>query len=151
RAILEDRFRLKLHRETRELPVYALTVAKGGPRIPKSLAGDCPSFKWERGQHSPNSCTAVETGPNRQLNHTLDAVGISISGLIKFLSDNLDRIVIDKTSLTGTYDLHLEWNRRATAEVLESGGPGSPPKSAILEDAGPSIFAALEEQLGLKL
>ena len=153
-SLLRNRFHLKFHRETKELPVYLLTVAKGGPRVHESRVGPCPQFKWEIGQFTSKPCTAVGGGPNQQLNHTLDAVGISISGaqgLIEFLVGNLDRMVIDKTGLRGTYDLHLEWDRRATAEILESGGPGSPPKTAIREDAGPSLFAAVEEQLGLKL
>jgi uncharacterized protein (TIGR03435 family) len=158
-GFLEDRFKLKFHRETRELPVYALTVAKGGVKMRRSKETSCASFDWSRndppaGETPVIHCAARETGPNILLNHTLDAEGISISAgsstaalpasffpdLTTFLSNHLDRFVIDKSGLTGLFDLHLEWSLQATAD----------PTSAD-EFTNPSIFTALREQLGLQL
>ena len=160
--LLNDRFKLKVHRETKELPVYALTVAKGGHRMQRSKDSSCAAFEWHRndpplGRMPFDRCGAVETGPNIQLNHTLDAVGMSISteqvgktgrttfgssDLTTFLSRccGLDRLVVDKTGLTGLFDLHLEWSVQATAD----------PRSSD-EFTNPSIFTAVQEQLGLKL
>jgi uncharacterized protein (TIGR03435 family) len=156
-AFLVEKFKLKLHRETNELPVYALTLAKGGPRL-RRTAEHCTTFEWHRNDPPPNqmpfgNCGALITGPNVRLNHTLDAVGMSIapapgtetapansrSDLTSFLSQwgGLDYGVIDKTGLQGLFDIHLEWSR---------GTPTDPPSWD-----NPSIFSAVEEQLGLKL
>jgi uncharacterized protein (TIGR03435 family) len=113
--LLIDRFKLKIRRETQILPVYDLTVAKGGLKfaITKSEEGSCATFKWVRnsppsGQGASIQCGAVEL-TNIRLNHTLDAGGMRITGvpgapgLTTFLSAALDRLVIDKTGLTGLF------------------------------------------------
>jgi uncharacterized protein (TIGR03435 family) len=151
-SLLEDRFKLKLHRETKELPVYVLTVSKGGPKFQRSKEKSCTSFNWIRNSPRPGEIANIHCGAaeltNAQLNRTLDAVGISITGatldapgLIWFLSRELDRIVIDKTGLTGLFDFYLEWSRAATLD-----------KAATSTDPdNPSLFTALQDQLGLKL
>jgi bla regulator protein blaR1 len=117
-AMLEDRFHLKLHAVTKNLPVYDLMVARGGPRFSESV------------RHG------VE--PHLEIRNTeYSATDASILGLSYFLEEVLERTVIDKTRLTGAYDLHLQW-----APDL-AGAPDS--------DTFPSIFTALQEQLGLKL
>jgi uncharacterized protein (TIGR03435 family) len=149
RALLEDRFRLKFHRETRELPVYVLTVAKSGLKLRRAKEGSCvvfyPQRLTPRGQVA-NYCGYSKPRVNMLLNHVLDATGISIKGipdrmvgLAPVLSSELqhlgiDELVIDKTSLTGLFDFHLEWN---------SVKPSDPDR--------PSFFTALREQLGLNL
>jgi len=151
-SLLEDRFKLKLHRQTKELPVYVLTVAKGGPKFQPSNEKSCPSFNWIRNSPPPGQIANIHCGAaeltNAQLNRTLDAVGISMTGatpdapgLTWFLSRELDHTVIDKTGLTGLFDFYLEWNRAATLD-----------KAATSADPdNPSLFTALNDQLGLKL
>jgi uncharacterized protein (TIGR03435 family) len=147
-AVLQDRFKLKSHRETRELPVYVLTVAKGGPRMRQSKEGSCTPFdgagmppRFKPGDKP--FCGVIKSGISLWLNKTIDAVGIKVAdSLTTFLSNNLNRTVIDQTGLTGKYDIHLEWNRQAANE------PGSPAPSA---DEGPSLITAVQDQLGLKL
>src|SRR5258708_28151361 len=113
-SLLEDKFKLKLHRETKELPVYVLTVAKGGPKFQQSKEKSCTTFNWIRNSPPPGQIASIHCGAaeltNAQLNRTLNAVGISIKGvtpdapgLMFFLSRELDRIVIDKTGLTGLF------------------------------------------------
>lgn len=159
-AVLKDKFKLKVHRETRELPVYVLTVAKGGPRMRQSKEGSCVPFE---GKTMPRRiapaqrpyCGFADRGISLWLNRTIDAVGMSIAdppgrkpelpivlSLTAFLSSNLDRMVIDKTGLTGKYDIHLEWNPQAT-KVDGGRAPSA--------DDGPSLFTAVQDQLGLKL
>jgi uncharacterized protein (TIGR03435 family) len=86
------------------------------------------------------------TGPNLQLNEILNVAGMSITGpysLKEHIESELRRIVIDKTGLPGLFDIVLEWNREATKRRL---------KGPIKEDPdSPSLFEALEQQLGLKL
>ena len=113
RQILEERFGMKFHREERELPVYNLVTAKQGLKLKESNS-------------KKNGSRSV--GPGR-----LTATRYSMSELAFSLSGTVDRMVIDKTGLTGEYDFELTW------------APDNQP------DAGPSIFTALQEQLGLKL
>ncbi len=161
-TLLADRFKLKVHRQMQELPVYALTVAKGGLRMRRSQDENCPAFHWSRNDPAADAppldhCGAILTGPNRRLNHTLDAVGMSIASplrqpdaspavpsgdLIGFVSlwGALDHPVIDKTGVKGRFDFHLEWSRQS-----------KPDASALDQFTNPSIFTALEQELGLKL
>jgi uncharacterized protein (TIGR03435 family) len=162
-TLLKEKFNLKLHRAMKELPIYSLIVAKSGLKLRRSKEESCAHFEWNRyplppGKRPSNYCGAVETGPNIRLNHTLNAVGMSIAGipgsspgLITVLSDEVGRTIIDKTGLTGLFDIHLEWNREATARLLNSGVQDGSSKSTSSTDAGnPSIFAAIQDQLGLK-
>lgn len=156
-ALLRDRFKLSVHRENRQMQVYSLAVAKDGLKLRHSNAGACPNFEWSRyaipeeKRWSPGYCGAVETGPNIRLNHTLDAVGMSIAGgpdaLIPVLARELERPVIDKTGLSGSFDIRLEWNREATTKAIAAGVTSGP----SFEEESPSLFSAVEEQLGLKL
>jgi uncharacterized protein (TIGR03435 family) len=150
-VLLEDRFQLRVHHEEREGPVYELTIAKGGSRL-KPTTG-CIAFDPN---HLPRQTAAGET----QLNYcgrmsregylsreTADAIGVEMvptiglltPSLTGFLSEVLDRTVVNKTGLTGAFDFHLVWSPQRT-EPLQA------------DDASaPSIFTAIQEQLGLKL
>lgn len=155
-VLLEDRFKLKVHRETRELPVYELTVAKGGLKMQQSKCIPGPPALQEN--RPPGSglqvagCGSLLGGVNG-LNRTENGIGAEMPSLLTFLANLTRREVIDKTGLTGRFDLHLEW---MPDEAL-----GAPPDPLRPEDAtkpapsasagGPSIFTALQEQLGLKL
>jgi uncharacterized protein (TIGR03435 family) len=117
-TLLTDRFKLSVHTETKELPVYALVAAKNGPRLREAPADEEPSFRRTPGH------IAAENQP--------------ISSFINAFRGNffapgiLDRPVIDTTGIKGRYDFTLEWAQRDT-------------------DTGPSLFTALQEQLGLRL
>jgi len=147
-ALLEDRFKLKIHRETREVPVYALTVAKGGPKLHAFKEGSClaqtvPPTPPEPGQRL---CGGPKIGGKGTTPTTaiLEYNGVSLDEL-KALGEFLGRPVINKTGIAGLFDFHLEF-------VLDESTPGvrlSFPASD--DDPGPSIFTAIQEQLGLKL
>lgn len=118
RAMLADRFKLKVHHEARILPVYALVVAKSG-------------FKLKQSQVPENLYGMVEG------RGSITIRGGSIgTRFVVGLSDKSGRIVTDKTGLTGYYDIDLKWTQD---EDLAAGA------------SGPTLFTALEEQLGLKL
>jgi len=135
-SFLEDRFHLRLHRESRELPVYTMTVAKGGLRIHATKDGSCiPLDLNHSGQLSPLFCGRMTGRPANGL-ITDDAYGMTMAELAsRFLSNRLDRPVIDKTGIAGMFDAHLEFA----------------PENAAADSAAPSIFTAVQEQLGLKL
>jgi uncharacterized protein (TIGR03435 family) len=147
-ALLEDRFKLAVHRETKQIPVYEITELKGKEKIQPSTAGSCipyrvdapPPAAPERGEPRPNFCDYPHYGRQGR-NRTLDGKGISIAALAIALSRaELRRPVIDKTDLTGTFDIHLEWMPDSMP------GPGDQETSDK-----PTIFSALREQLGLRL
>jgi len=158
--LLEDRFQLKVHLETRVGPVYELTVAKGGLKMPVQPPESCVDM-WK--QHAdpasvvkPVWCDDWQVAVNGRLNGMptgrLIGVGITMAtegdpqaGLIAALTNILGRTVIDKTGLTEAYQVHLEWMPDMTGATDEAG------HSVPSDDAGPSIFTAVREQLGLEL
>lgn len=146
-VLLEDRFKLKIHRATREIPVYTLTVARGGSKLRASKEGSCtvfdpshPPAQPEPGQPPPNLCGRGSIGRNGA-GTTFDGFGMSIAVFAgaTLARLGLDRPVIDQTGLQGIFDLHLEFD-----------SPNALPDGAA-PDVSPSIFTAVQEQLGLKL
>jgi uncharacterized protein (TIGR03435 family) len=150
-ALLEDRFKLKVHRENREVPGFALTVAKAG-KI-KSVPGVCPGFP--SGPPSPNDADCGPTGAGRKgANMTWGFIGTA-DQFSKILVSQLDRPVADKTGLTGLFNFHLEFAPDETSpgflrrmQQLEDDRPAGAPADPT---GGISIFTAVQEQLGLKL
>lgn len=118
-ALLADRFKMTIHRETKERLVYALVVAKGGPKLKSS-----------------DSDYGISTNSNRTRLHV--TAKATMQRFAEFLSEQVARPVTDQTGLTGLYDFTVDW---ALDDVI------APPDSS----AGPSVFTALQEQLGLKL
>ena len=149
RRMLADRFALKAHMETRELPIYELVLARSdarlGPKI-KRAAVDCTPFLngLRPMQESPRDsddlplCSAGASFSSSLLTPRLNGQPLA-AGLITFLQANLQRRVVDKTGLTGNYDIELSY----IDETLFRKGVGT-------ED-GPSLRTALQEQLGMRL
>lgn len=154
-TLLADRFKLALHRETRELPVYALTAAKNGFKLHAPKDVGCISFTpGETPRRIPGKvdCGYV-SGPFFESTPGLLHVRgkkVHITDLIRELASILDRPVLDKTGFTGEFDLDLSFT---PDEALAGfGGSGDPVGARLATDPSlPNIFAALEEQLGLKL
>ncbi len=121
-SLLAGRFQLKIHHEIRQLPVYNLIVAKGGSKMKAS--------------------TTTGIGGSGMSNGYISGEGVPISTLAFNLSNEIGRQVIDKTGLSGNYDFKLTW----TADEMRAAPDASAPS-----DSGPSVFAAIQEQLGLKL
>ena len=150
-TLLADRFKLRLHRETRELPVYVLTAARNGFKLPAPPKGiGCVSFlPGTKPHYVPGKvdCGYV-TGPffgAREGELRIEGNKVHMADLIKELASVLDRPVFDKTGFTGEFDLNLSFTRD---EALR----GFPLSSSLPTNPNlPNIFAALEEQLGLKL
>lgn len=172
--LLEERLNLKYHHETRELPMYALVVAKGGPKLTESKPGQpIPFSDGHTAAGQPGGAMPSPGGPGaiakadgspRAGNRRVIGEGMRINpgaieahgGSITFLSHALSRIlahtVVDKTGLTGTYDFTLNWTPDESMRNSMGGPGGGPANGDAPPDAGgPSLFTALEEQLGLKL
>ena len=150
-SLLADRFQLKLTRGTKDMPAYALVVAKNGAKLqaakPIDTQPDAPSGP---GGHPHGPMMRMGRGE-------LTGQGIALSFLASMLSRQLGRAVLDQTGLKGNYDFTLKWTPEQGQGMMmggPAGGPGGgpPPDGAPAPDAsGPSIFTALQEQLGLRL
>jgi uncharacterized protein (TIGR03435 family) len=124
--LLADRFSLVVHRETRDLPVYALEVGKGGPKFPPSKdSEEAPMFRvFQRRQ--------------------ITAARAPLGYLVEALSSLVGRPVVDKTGLAGKYDYRLEWTPDETQVRSDEAAPQ-------VEGNVPSLASALQEQMGLRL
>jgi bla regulator protein blaR1 len=145
-ALLVDRFGLKYHRETRDLPFFTLVVAKGGPMLKESTPESGGTEGSRRG-----GMTMIRGMGN------IVGRASSMENLAHVLTPQVGRMVIDKTGLTGAYDYTLHW----TPDNMPMPGPGgaggavagAPTSggSAPPDASGPGLLTALQEQLGLKL
>jgi len=186
-AMLADRFQLKAHKETRDMPVYELVVAKSGSKMklsddqtpPAPLAaappgdrgaGPGPGGPGGVAGRGPLPGPGGPGGPGPGANPfgpgprprgtagrgsingrmTFEGSAINVSVLLGTLQGMLDRPVVDKTGLTGLYDIKLEWIPGSEAPPGPFGpNPNAPPPGPPAD--GPTIFSAVQEQLGLRL
>jgi uncharacterized protein (TIGR03435 family) len=157
-TLLADRFKLRLHRETRALPVYDLKTVKSGPKLPASKEVNCVTMPPD-GTPPPYTpghadCGYV-AGPMSAWSAVLRLQGskVHMADLISKLAFVLGRPVLDKTEFTRDFDLNLRFTSdEATIGLPGFGGPGDPGGHRLPTDPNlPNIFAALQEQLGLKL
>lgn len=119
--LLADRFKLTVHRETKMLPVYALTVRKGGPKLPEAKPDD--------GRHAVESLPRIQDGSFVFQDCSLAEFAAKLS-----LLRGIDRPVVDRTGISGFFDIILEGSA-----------------TAVRQPDGPSLFTLIEEQLRLKL
>jgi uncharacterized protein (TIGR03435 family) len=147
-TLLRDRFHLTIHRETKQLPIYELTVAKGGLKVHPSncmqrVTGDTAIAPGKTGS---DYCRSPANGGGR-----IQGSGVSMAFLSHILASRLSRTVVDKTGITGEFDLQLTFTPDAPAVPSPDASRPRPADGAAAADPGPDIFTALQEQLGLKL
>jgi uncharacterized protein (TIGR03435 family) len=136
-ALLEERFKLKIHRENQEVPAYALLVAKGGPKLKATPEGGCTQGDSRVVQGRPLPC-----GYMASEQEGTDAVGVKLATLCQILSRQVHRPVIDQTGLTGLYDYHVDF---------APGPPGAhPPDDPNAPDPVTNVMGSLQS-LGLRL
>jgi len=169
--LLADRFRMTFHREKKELAAFVLVVGKNGPKLKESEASPADAAKDDAGPppSPPGVGRRMEMGkdgfpvpPKGRGNYMmmmpgkarLTANGMSISELLDMLANQVDRPVVDETGLKGKYDFTLEFapemrNMPGMPMMMAGRGPGgeTPPET----EPAPSLFTAVQEQLGLKL
>jgi uncharacterized protein (TIGR03435 family) len=145
-ALLVERFKLAFHRETQQLPVYEL-IRAGNTKLQQTREGSCTTYSLD----APAPRTSATGAPGtvfcgfphltqNGISRALDGKGVSVATLAGNIARSVRRSVIDKTGLTGTYDLHLEWTDAPLNDI---------PNPEVSDR--PSIFTAVTEQLGLKL
>ena len=153
RSFLAERFQLAIHRETKDQPIFALVLArkdgKLGPQLTESKQGGCTPPDLTKPPPPPDpakgpslACGQIFMGFSGQVR----GVSVSVQRLLPMLSGYLDRIVVDQTGLTGTYDVSIQWT--PDDSHLAQFPPGAPRPA---QDSAPSLFTAFQEQLGLKL
>ncbi len=158
-ALLENRFQLKIHRETREVPVYALTVAKGGPKLQEFDEATCRPLPMPppktpipaAGEKPYCDMNWIDRNGSNTMVYTTGKTLDSFAGL---LGNLLDRPVFDKTGIAGRHVFQLEFlpDESSPGSIFAGrGGEPVPVPAASDPSGGPSIFTAIQEQLGLKL
>jgi uncharacterized protein (TIGR03435 family) len=146
RSLLAERFGLVVHSETKELPVYALAMAKPGnlgPGLLEFQEGSCTEFDptMPPAPPTPGKPPALPCGRVRSGRTGIVGVGVRVADLIDRIAQLLGRTVLDETGLTGKYDIDLQW----------PAPPASSPDARTRSEDGSPIFGALREQLGLRL
>ncbi len=147
--LLEERFRIAVHRERRELAVYELIVAKGGHKlqeVPEPVPALSPGPPLDR-DGFPN----IPGGNGMRLLRDRGRIQFQRQSMVHvahFISTQVDRPVLDATGLSGRYALTLSWFRAQPATAAVGAGSGPDPTEPPL---GPTIFEAIQDQLGLKL
>jgi uncharacterized protein (TIGR03435 family) len=152
-ALFADRCKMTFHRETKELPTITLVVAKNGPKFHETKAGDASSegVKVPDGQGGTGTVQVGEKG-------LMTFHGLPLAMLVRVLSAQLGRTVVDKTGLTGKYD--FTWQFTSDAEQLRKQSVGQPTSGGAMgggglqvaaDPEGTSLFTAVQEELGLKL
>lgn len=171
RALLSERFGLVAHKETRELPFYALLVGKNGPKLTESsaTATDATGGRGAPPRFTPGADGFPEIAPGEKLLRSYEVVTGGSDGLMyklwarretmeqlaDRLSAQLNRPVVDMTGLKGQYDFALGWTVESTGGTIPRTNP--PPdeidfhNTPVLSDTGVSIFTAVQLQLGLRL
>lgn len=161
RALLAERFKLAMHNETKELPIYALVLSRSDGRLGSQLkvsSTDCAALAEARRRGGPAPAGPPPAPPKPGEIPQCGVImgrgnvamgGFPLSQFANSLSNLVQRVVVDRTGLTGLYDLSVQF----TPDQAQ-GPPGLPPPGVELpsiDPNGPSLFTALQEQLGLKL
>ena len=167
-TLLADRFKLKMHTETREVPVYHLVLARGDGKLGQKMkpsTENCPDFKAQQQAQleaiakgglaalaagtKPGQPCSIAPMPSAPGSISMKASGQAIPTLILLLTQLVGRPVIDKTGLTGLYDFELTIDMQTLARLYADLGVNMPLSPNLPE--GPSLMTLLQEDLGLKL
>ena len=161
-ALLEERFQLKIHRETREMPVFALVASRHGIKLSAPKEGSCvdpdptAAPAWAGGRMPPPGTSPAIKPRCGTIGFGLQPAGAQMRGgkiampeLVRSLAMAMGRPVIDRTGHTGLFDVQLDFTPDESTPLMPPPPPDGSGGSA--DSRGPSIMSALEEQLGLRL
>jgi uncharacterized protein (TIGR03435 family) len=149
-SLLADRFELKVSHTSKDLPIYALVVAKNGPKLQEAK----PSDTYPNGIKGLDGRPEGRAGVMRMWAGGILGQGISLASLAELLSRQLSRTVTDQTGLKGEYDIKLQWTPDQMSAAIPLGPVGDNSRPDALpppDSTGPSIYTAIQEQLGLRL
>jgi uncharacterized protein (TIGR03435 family) len=146
RVLLEDRFKLRTHHETREVSIYEMTAAKGGPKLPPAIEASCVPVDVEKFDPQPGThACGIPIRSLKSPGPALTFYHATLGDLCRGISQSLGLEVVDKTGISGVFDFRLEMS-------VEDLFPGTRGRAAISPDDPPmpSIFDAIQK-LGLRL
>ena len=143
-ALLADRFQMKAHRETNELTIYTLVIAKGGPKTRRQNLGTLPLPLTAPIREQSSMWGGVPDGE-------ITAHAVTLAQLVRNLTQMLGHPVFDKTELKGVYDFKLQFTPDDRLQPPSGLAPNQRPPLPPGDSNAPSLFDALQEQLGLKL
>jgi bla regulator protein blaR1 len=146
-SLLEDRFQMKSHMEKKLVPDYDLIVGKGGPKISEGGV-DANSPKDRDGKPATGGFARFD-GPGKMQVQNMSMQ--QFAGLLTGPMSGIGRPVMDKTGLTGKYNFNLNWAPDFSMMQHPTGPMVAPPPPPSDQESGPTIFTAVQEQLGLKL
>jgi uncharacterized protein (TIGR03435 family) len=155
RTLVNDRFALRMHRETRDMAVYRLSIGKNGPGLKVTQSPDRPQTDSSSGPQPFGGRSGhpedVVPPPGRAIGGpgVVLATAIPEQQLVMLLGRQLDRPIVDQTGLTGYVDVRLRFAPESAPRSLQVSP--SPDGAVPAPSDDPSIFTAIEEQLGLKL
>src|ERR1039457_6890441 len=147
-AILADRFKLRIHRETRQGPVYELALGKSSPKLKPLQDGSCTPVLV--GHPLPPLASGQHYCRNLVSPSSVNFEGGTLSMLAGLLGLIVDRPVIDKTGITSYFEIHLKFSPDDSAAPRPATADAGAP-AAVREPDAPGIFQAIQEQLGLRL
>jgi len=163
--LLKERFKLAFHTERKEMPVFDLTVAEKGPRMKESAPGAAaaPQEPWTAPKFTMGDDGYPVFPPGRggligmNGHYRWTGVGLPMQEIVKTLSSQLGRPVIDSTGLKGKYDFDMTWIVDigwVRSAIARSGTAGAGPEGTASEpdnEPGPTLVSAVQNRLGLKL
>jgi uncharacterized protein (TIGR03435 family) len=154
RAMLEERFALRVRREPAVMDIYELTAVRGGSKLQPTKDGDCVTLSPDPAVPRPPFGTFICGGFRRQIVSgspdrldRIQAAGVELSALVNELQAEVGRRIVDRTGVTGTFTVTLEFAPNLAA--FDTGPVIAQPSATVTP--GLSIFTALQEQLGLRL
>lgn len=152
-SLLQDRFQLRIRRESRVMPVYELAPARGGLKLPSASEGSCVEKEPPPpglGDPPPKPmCGDAEMHPAAGGWHMVGGK-VPMAEFVRRLIEVLGRTVIDRTGFSGVFDINLEFRRDETTDFARRAGMVAPAEALPAATSGPSIFSAVR-QLGLRL
>lgn len=152
RGLLAERFRLSVHREDRDLPRYAIAVARGGLRLPRIDDEQCSPVDSDVRSLPKLPCGSFRLTPGAGGTRHIDAGSITMPELSAALEQILREPVVDETGILESFNVHLEWTPDSSTPGIAAPPAATAQSNAPLtDDSGISIFTALREQLGLQL
>ena len=149
RSLLVERFKLKTHTEPKEMPIYALMVARSDGRLGPDLrpsASDCIGKEAQ----TQNPCTVLPTMAGAG-SFGIRAKGQTLEALLSILTQATGRTVVDQTGLTGLYDFELTFDPEVMLRMVSQQGVNLPTPASVPASDSPALMTAIQEQLGLKL
>jgi uncharacterized protein (TIGR03435 family) len=149
-ALLAERFKLTIRRETAELPVYSLVIAKNGSKLKQATPGETYQNGLHDAEGHVRGAGTTMIGVNAGA-LTFTGQGVPVATLIKLMAPQVDRTIVDKTGLAGNFDFFLQFTANQGSVVATGAVPEAAPPSPQPDTNAPYLLAAVQQQLGLKL